>query len=871
MALRKLKDLIREMIFENSAHEHEYANVMATLVFNRNNGDTYDKAIEDAEENSKRYDARIQKINNAIELKDAKINAQKSAKEKTPAEEFRAAMARLNKQKGILKNLQQMTIAEKIQHGFSSLDPVIKKYACLRYIANECVKNENFKTEKKPGDIFLYADEHEFKSSQMARNFREISDFADYIFGGSLAAKITEPSSMVQIIKNIAKELDIPFGELTADNIVNVYNGLLTRIAEENNKKQSEAEQIEQSQIGIKPVQDFGKGLVMYRLMPDTDYYNEHQEHRNLVYEGNQMGICIGKKEQSYSTKILKEKDNQYYSLRERKPNGQLVPHCTIEVNGNVITQVKGNSNGLVNADYIIPVRQFLKEQLNCAFPDDKAQGKRQLYDYSNIGFIKDKNDKTVDIFNLPENTEFSWMPYDLLMTKGANIKHISKIDTVSFANKKIKQADLDKIKPMKFVKGFDLRRAILVGDLDFNFSGVEELDLFRTDLSKVTSIKFNPNAKKIDLTETTGLHGDFDFSGFEDLNLMFADLSKVTSIKFTNVKKINLTYATGLHGDLDFSGVEDLKLRGTDLSKVTSIKFTNAKKIYLNSVNGLHGDLDFNFSGAEYLDLENADLSKVASIKFTNAKKIYLQYAKGLHGDLDFSGVENLYLYDADLSKVTSIKFTNVKKIDLTYATDLHGDLDFSGVGLLDLRCADLSKVTSIKFTNAKKIYLNSVNGLHGDIDFSGVEELDLGGTDLSKVTSIKFTNVKKIDLNGAKDLHGDLDFNFSGAEYLDLENADLSKVTSIKFTNAKKIYLQYAKGLHGDIDFSGVEELDLGGTDLSKVTSIKFNPNGKIYGIPKKEIIKLKTKNLGQKIKDKLTGLFTKSSQGNDDASMG
>ena len=816
MALRKLNDLIREMIFENSAHEHEYANVMATLVFNRNNGDAYDKAIEDAEDNSKRYDARIQKINNAIELKDAKINAQKSAKEKTPAEEFRAAMARLNKQKGILKNLQQMTIAEKIQHGFSSLDPVIKKYACLRYIANECVKNENFKTEKKPGDIFLYADEHEFKSSQTARNFREISDFADYIFGGSLAAKITEPSSMVQIIKNIAKELDIPFGELTADNIVNVYNGLLTRIAEENNKKQSEAEQIEQSQIGIKPVQDFGKGLVMYRLMPDTDYYNEHQEHRNLVYEGNQMGICIGQKAQSYSTKILDEKTNQYYSLRERKPNGQLVPHCTIEVNGNAINQVKGNSNGLVNADYIIPVRQFLKEQLNCAFPDDKAQGKRHLYNYSNIGFIKDKNDKTVDIFNLPENTEFSEMSYDLLMTKGVDRKNISKIDTISFANKKVKQADLDKIKSMNFVKGFDLRRAMLAGDLDF--SGVEELYLTLADLSKVTSIKFNPNAKKINLYNAKGLHGDFDFSGVEELDLFRTDLSKVTSIKFTNVKKISLTEITGLHGDLDFSGVEDLNLQDTDLSKVTSIKFNpNAKAIYLRS----------------------------------------LHNAKDLHGDLDFSGVEYLYLVNTDLSKVTSIKFNpNAKKIDLNLlhnAKVLHGDLDFSGVEYLDLGNTDLSKFTSIKFNpNAKKIYLHDANGLRGDLDFSGVEYLKLRCVDLSKVTSIKFN------------------------------------------PNAKRIYLNFlynAKVLHGDLDFSGVEDLNLDNNDLSKFTSIKFNPNGIISGIsytdrlrleknnldtkenepeiPKKDTFIIKTKEL--KIKDKLTGLFTKTSQGNDDASVG
>ena len=46
MALKKIKDLIREMIFETSAHEHEYANVMANLVFNRNTD--YDAIADDA-------------------------------------------------------------------------------------------------------------------------------------------------------------------------------------------------------------------------------------------------------------------------------------------------------------------------------------------------------------------------------------------------------------------------------------------------------------------------------------------------------------------------------------------------------------------------------------------------------------------------------------------------------------------------------------------------------------------------------------------------------------------------------------------------------------------------------------------------------
>ncbi len=433
--------------------------------------------------------------------------------------------------------------------------------------------------------------------------------------------------------------------------------------------------------------------------------------------------------------------------------------------------------------------------------------------------------------------------------------------------------------------KKIDLREAKgLHGDLDF--SGVEDLDLQGTDLSKVTSIKFNPNAKKIYLHGANGLRGDLDFSGVEELNLVQTDLSKVTSVKFNpNAKEINLYNAKGLHGDLDFSGVEYLDLMFVDLSKVTSIKFNpNAKKITLRGTNGLHGDLDF--SGGEDLNLSDADLSKVTSIKFTNAKNINLENINGLHGDLDFSGGEYLNLHNADLSKVTSIKFTNAKKIDLRETKGLHGDLDFSGGEYLYLDYTDLSKVTSIKFNpNAKEIDLRFVKGLHGDLDFSGVEDLDLMFVDLSKVTSIKFTNAKIIHLENIKGLHGDLDF--SGVEDLNLHNADLSKVTSIKFTNAKKIYLHDANGLRGDLDFSGVEYLDLYQTDLSKVTSIKFNPDGIINGIsdadrlrleknnldtkenepeiPKKDTFIIKTKELATKIKDKLTGMFHRTDDSN------
>ena len=624
MTLRKIKDLFREMVFENQSNAHEYANVMANLVFDRNKADEYDNALNEAENDAEKYDAKIQEIN--IELDKVKNSAAQKRKEllsqrnQMTDEEFKSAMANINADVKQLQQQQKATIEEKMQKGFSNLSPTIKKYGCLRYLANEYVKNADFQTEIGK-DGFLYADEDTFKSSSIANNFREISDYVDYIFGNR-ESKITEPKSIVDIIKADAKELNITVDKLTPENIVNIYNNLLTRIAEENRTKQTEKEQIEQSQIGIEPVRDFGDGLVMYRLLPDTEYYNEHGEHRNLVYESNQMGICIGQKAQKYSQKILEQDENQYYTLRSRNKNGQLIPHCTIEVNGDVINQVKGTANKPVNGRYIQQVREFLKDNLNCAFPgEENTENKRKLYDYNNIGFIKDKHGTTVDIFKLPPNTEFGTFTYELLTTKGVNTENIKSIDTFTLANvgnKEITQEDVNIIQKKYSVKEFDFRQAKLRGK--YYFSNVKQIDLRGTDLTNV-EIKFNKNAERIYLPKAK-LHGKYDFSNVKEIYLSGADLTNAEIIFNKNAEYISLLYAK-LHGKYDFSNVKQINLSGADLTDA-EIKFNpNAEYIDLSRAK-LHGKYDF--SNVKEIDLRETDLTDVEIVVNSNTKIIGLE-----------------------------------------------------------------------------------------------------------------------------------------------------------------------------------------------------------------------------------------------------
>ena len=700
MALRKIKDLIREMVFDNQSNAHQYAEVMANLVFDRNRANEYEKSLESAENINQRYDEQIQEINAKLEKSKVKQKDIIARKKDMSNEEFRTLMANAQQEVKQLEGVQRETIAEKIQKGFRNLSPTIKKYGCLRYLANEYVKNAEFKTEIG-ADGFIYADEYEFKSSEMANNFREISDYVDYIFGNR-NSKITEPKSIVEIIKRDAAELNLPVEKLTPTNIVEIYNSLLARIAEENRNKQSEKEQIELSQIGIEPIQDFGDGLVMYRLLPDTEYYNEHGEHRNLVYESDQMGICIGQKEQSYSQKILDQDENQYYTLRSRNKNGQLIPHCTIEVNGDVITQVKGTANNPVNGRYIKQVREFLKQYLNCAFPGEKPN-ERKLYDYSNIGFVRDIYGNTVDLFNLPQNTKLTEISYDLLSVKGIDFKNIKSVTRLDAKNTTITQKDTAIIAQISMQKLY-LSNAKLHGKYDFSNINVKEINLSYSDLTDAEII-FPKSIEIIDLSYAK-LRGKYDFSNtnLKEIYLAAADLTNAEIIFPKSIEKIDLSFEK-LRGKYDFSNVKQIDLNGADLTNV-EIKFN---------------------PNAEYIDLSGAKL----------------------RGKYDFSNVKEIYLRNADLTDAEIIFNPNAESINLSEAK-LRGKYDFSNVKKIRLRGADLTDAEIIFNPNAKYIDLSRAK-LRGKYDFgnTNLKEIYLGATDLTNAEIIVGRNTKIIELD--------------------------------------------------------------------------------------------------------------------------
>ena len=608
----KIKDLIRKLVFQNKHAEHEYTEQMANIVFDRN-----DTAIENAYTESEKIDTKIKKINAALDKKDAKIKATARDKKEMTAETFRAAMQKLNKQKNILKELQQTTIREKMDRGFPALDTEIKKYACLRHLVWRLVEVSDFPTTQHD-DGFLYADEDAFFNSDTARNFREISDYVDDVFGRP-GIKMENEMAIERFIENDAKDLGLGIPEkITPQIIVDIHNALNVKRAKEAEKNQELSETIAQSKIGIKPIRDFGDGFAMYRLMPDTEYYNEHGVHRNLKYESTQMGICIGDESQAYSKKILNEKENQYYTLRVPDKNGQMIPHCTIEVNGNIVAQVKGTANGPVNVKYITMVREFLRNDLNCAFPgEENTTNKRKIYDLQNIGFINDAHGKQVDLFNLAPGTELAEIDLDTLKTRGIKTENIKSVEKIR-AGGKISDCDLELITHLN----------------------AKAINLESADLSNVTKLDLG-NAEYIYLSNANGLPGELDFTKIalnaKAINLESADLSNVTKLNLGNAEYIYLSNAKGLHGELDFTKIapnaKEIHLDSADLSNVTKLNLGNAENIDLYSAKGLHGELDFTkiAPNAKAINLNSADLSNVTGIKIKDPKIICGVYERTL------------------------------------------------------------------------------------------------------------------------------------------------------------------------------------------------------------------------------------------------
>ncbi len=378
-------------------------------------------------------------------------------------------------------------------------------------------------------------DIYEFDAGKVPNEFRnELLEIRDYLY--SVAVDYIKKELKDVELSNGKKQLRIEYDYLkknakyqTIDNVVQQARDWHNELSN-NAKNAMTLEQKEKADTGTKFVMDLGNGLSVFQLItPEA-----------LDYEGNAMGVCIG---DGVYDEGVKKGASQIYSVRNS--NGS---HATIEVRRNVVHQIKGKANGPVNGKYIKQVREFLKNYLNCAFPNEftaeeraritnkdlvernedgtfrqayrypkeNPDNKRLIVDTENIGFVEDVHGGVVDMFDLPQDVELKSVPYNLLFTRGIDIKKIKSIHELWARNESVQAIDF---------KGMDVKELVLYKckfpDPEYDFNNVDALYLYEDDWGLLTvdskQFKINPHATKIGLQNVL-MVGNYDFSDVKDI-----------------------------------------------------------------------------------------------------------------------------------------------------------------------------------------------------------------------------------------------------------------------------------------------------------------------------------------------------------------
>ena len=193
------------------------------------------------------------------------------------------------------------------------------------------------------------------------------------------------------------------------------------------------------------PIKASHQGVETILIFPDENLQlvQLHTE-KALDYESDKMKHCIGKG--SYDNSV-KNGTTNIYSIRDYGKDNEWIPHATIEYKDGKIKQIKGIKNGVIEKQFIPATRKAILQIYGVNSLDD-IDVKNYPYDLKNIGYIKDINNKYVDIYNITDGAEFD----DLDETQIKNMP-LSKIKVNLLNIKNITPETISLIEKIKFVK----------------------------------------------------------------------------------------------------------------------------------------------------------------------------------------------------------------------------------------------------------------------------------------------------------------------------------------------------------------------------------------------------------------------------------
>lgn len=262
--------------------------------------------------------------------------------------------------------------------------------------------------------------------------------------------------------------------------------------------------------------------------------------------------------------------------------------------------------NGIIydldkSTEFLVPAVSAILNTKKCEFQflTDDARANKESQEVAD--FVKGK--KVQIVTNKQDNTQDIYIDNKLFMKQDVNTKDIPFIHAGSVG------VSIEDYNP----KG------------DFDLSDAANIYMRYVNVSDA-KIKYNSNAKDVDMSYISGLSGIIDFSGVKELDIFKSDLSHIDDIKFnSSAEFIGIAGEYLPSGDVskisiqnaDFSNVKKLNLRRMDISGVNTKFNPNAQQIILESVKGLSGYLDF--GNVKSLRIETYEPNGIDNIKGIN------------------------------------------------------------------------------------------------------------------------------------------------------------------------------------------------------------------------------------------------------------
>ena len=337
-------------------------------------------------------------------------------------------------------------------NSFSYLEPDVKAYAGSIFLAKSMITPETLTQYKVPfeyNDGLLQVDGENLSRGDLGG---KIVSLSDYVFGRvrEMNEKVTQPADVKNIVKLDAKRLldkEIEDSDITFDLIEEIHIAFEKEKAEIERKNKEIAQRREESRTGIELVKEYPDGYSIYEMLPSPVYDGNGNvlHHTSLKYESDEMGHCVGRG--GYDGNIGKE-GWKFYTLRGPDENGVLVPHCTISIEHGQLKQIKGNSNTAVKFKYLPDVRDFV-QSLNMPIPQSEKKY---------IGYIRDINNKEVDLFDLPEGVELDKLQLQYGTSyKGVKLENIESVNEL-ILDGKFDENTIKQLSVIKHIKSFTIK-----------------------------------------------------------------------------------------------------------------------------------------------------------------------------------------------------------------------------------------------------------------------------------------------------------------------------------------------------------------------------------------------------------------------------